>query len=188
MTKGQETHKIWLETAFYLFSEVGPDGLNIKSLSEAAKLPRSNFYYYFTDKEDLMEQLFKLYIDLSNAYREEVAKNFNNLFPDLYEFLANFKQGVKFHRQLFNNRHIPEYEHIYYSLNRAAHEYIVPKVKEYYNLDMDDNEIMALWETITDTWYCRINFDDFTAASLSKLAKDIINTVLPLTGQKSIRS
>ena len=50
---------------------------------------------------------------------------------------------------------------------------------------MDVDEIMPLWETITDTWYCRINFDDYTAESLSHLAKEIISTVFPLIQQKS---
>lgn len=184
MPKGQETYNKWLDAAYYLFAEVGPDGLNIKSLSETAKLPRTNFYYHFADKNDLIEQLIKAHCDLSAIWRADLKQNFHKLFPDLYEIMAKYPLGVKFQRQLINNRHISQFDDIYTSLTTLSHDIIIPKVKSHFKLNMSEDAIIAMWETVIDTWYCRIDFDDFSAENLSKLALEIMQTIIPFAPQK----
>jgi len=179
----KNTHQRWLEAAYEQFAEVGPDHLNVKALSRTTGLPRTNFYYYFHDKEDLIEQLLKAHIDLSSVYESELNKKLKVLIPDLYDILTEFKTGIKFHWQLFQHRQDIRFAHIYNTLNRSSNKFIVPRVKEYYRLDIPEPSVEAIWNTLIDTWYARLDFENYNSITLSGLTEDIMQTLLEFTGQ-----
>ena len=97
MKSKQNTYQRWLEAAYGQFADVGPDHLNVNALSRKTGLPRTNFYYYFPDKEDLIEQLLKAHLDLSLVDESELENRLKVLIPDLYDILSGFKTGIKFH-------------------------------------------------------------------------------------------
>ena len=51
--KTSELYNKWIETAYALFAEEGPENLSIKALAKQCGLPLTNFYYYFDNKEEL---------------------------------------------------------------------------------------------------------------------------------------
>lgn len=178
MKTEQNTYQRWLEAAYEQFAEVGPDHLNVNALSKATGLPRTNFYYYFPDSEYLMEQLLLSHIQLSAEYEAELKKNLKVFIPDLYEILFRFKTGVKFHWQLFKNRNNIRLAHTYHIINKSACKFIVPKVKNYYNLDMPESAVKAIWIILIDAWYAQLDFDDYTTESLSSLTEETMQTIL----------
>lgn len=68
--KNNETK--WIEGAYAHFAEVGPEQLNIKRISEITGLPRTNFYYHFTDTDMLVSELLKFHVDISKKFEEEL--------------------------------------------------------------------------------------------------------------------
>ena len=95
----------WLETAYIKFAEIGPNNLSIKSLAKQCDLPRTNFYYYFANKEELIEELIKLHFETTTKlFNTELENRLHSLIPDLYVISIDYKLGFQFAKQLFLNR------------------------------------------------------------------------------------
>ena len=174
----------WLETGYKLFGEYGPGGLNIKLLSEKAGLPRTNFYYHFADKDDLVEQLLVMHTQIIDVFHDELEKQFNVFIPDLYRFCSLHKEGFMFHRQLFLNRNDPRFNIVYIRGISTGSPIIIPKLKDYYRLDVPYSVAESLWTTVTDTWYSRLDFDKFETEYLCELTEDIMKTILDFARKK----
>ena len=54
----------WIESGYFLFAESGPN-ISIKKLAKIAGLPRTNFYYHFKDKEDLIDSIIQLHLSVA---------------------------------------------------------------------------------------------------------------------------
>ena len=59
--KNSESYNKWLKTAYALFAEKGPQNLSIKALAKQCGLPRTNFYYYFNNKEELIDKVIEFH-------------------------------------------------------------------------------------------------------------------------------
>lgn len=180
MPKESKSYKKWLKTAYFLFAELGPDGINIKALSEACGLPRPNFYYHFPDKEYLIDQLLKMHLELELTYEHELKEKLHTFLPDLYEILVDYKPVIKFHWQLFRNRHVLKYNHVYLTLNNTSGELILPKFKDYYKLEVSGSKLKSIWGTLIDSWYSRLDFDKFTVEELCAISEETMNAILEI--------
>ena len=178
------TKQKWLETGYELFSEYGPDKLNIKLLSEKAGLPRTNFYYHFADKDDLIDQLLYLHSQTVEIFNTEIKKKMQVFIPDLYIIIASYIEGVKFHRQLFINRSDPRFNLVYMNGINSGNPIIIPKLIEYYKLNVPYQVVESLWLTVTDTWYSRLDFDQFNVPYLLGLTEEIMKTILDFARTK----
>lgn len=184
MKSSNGTKQQWIEKGYDLFGEYGPDGLNIKLLAENAGLPRTNFYYHFADKEDLIEQLLYLHTQISENYCEVLKELMQVFIPDLYKISAQYPQGFKFQRQLFLNRNDHRFNLVYINCNITCNPIIIPKLIEYYKLNVPYSVIESLWTTVTDTWYSRLDVNKFNVACLSGLTEEIMRTVLDFAKTK----
>jgi len=174
----------WLEAGYHLFGEQGPKGLNIKLLAEEAGLPRTNFYYHFTDKDDLIDQLLYLHSRIVDDFHVVLKEKMKVLIPDLYELIASHKEGAKFQRQLFFNRSDPRYNLVYMSAINLGNPIVIPKLIEYYKLNIPYPIIESLWVTVSDTWYSRLDFDKFDTLHLCALTEEIMKTVFDFAKTK----
>lgn len=184
MSKSNRTKQIWIEKGYDLFGEYGPDGLSIKLLAEKAGLPRTNFYYHFADKEDLIEQLLHLHNQVSENYCEALKDQMHVFIPDLYKITVQYPQGFKFHRQLFLNRNDYRLNLVYINVNKTCNPIIIPKLIDYYKLNVPYSVIESLWTTVTDTWYSRLDVNNFNVESLCGLTEGIMKTVLDFAKTK----
>jgi len=168
----------WLEGAYGHFADVGPEQLNIKKISELTGLPRTNFYYHFPDTDVLITQLLNLHMDLSKKYEGELQQNLKVFIPDLHRILYAFETGVKFHWQLFKHRSDVRFGYVYNTVNSSSAEIILPVFRDYYELTVSDASLKALWKTLTDSWYSRLDFETFSPESLADLSDSIMQSIM----------
>lgn len=176
-----ESYTKWLETAYVMFAEVGPQHLSIKSLAEQCDLPRTNFYYHFSNKAELIDKLIELHFQTTaELFNTELEKRLHSLIPDLYIISYDFKLGFQFAKQLFLNREEPAYNEAYKHGIALSSDLIVPKFKEFAKIDLPDESVKSIWFTVTDAWFSRVKFDDYSVDYLCALYYEIMDTLTPL--------
>ncbi len=176
-----KSYNKWLETAYVLFAEEGPQNLSIKALAEQCKLPRTNFYYYFENKTELIDKLFELHFKTTTKlFNLELEDKLHSFIPDLYVIIYEFKLGMHFTKQLFLNRENPAYNKAYKQSVSLSSGLIVPKFKDFFKIDLPLEAAKLLWLTLTDSWYSRVNFDNYSVDSLCKLSYEVIDSIIPL--------
>ena len=79
---------VWLEAAYEALVESGVDGVKILPLAKRLKLSRTSFYWFFTDREELLAALVARWrekntgsiVDRAAAYAESLAEAMLNVF------------------------------------------------------------------------------------------------------------
>jgi AcrR family transcriptional regulator len=175
MSVADKTRQLWIEKGYEHFALYGPENLSILKISKEIGLPRTSFYYYFADKEDMIEQLLIMHYRTNDLYVAAFKEHCKVLIPDLYYLLEQIQTGMKFHRQLFINRHITSYNMVYMRVNDIANKVEVPVFISYYKFNVQYQVAEDLWTTLRDTWYANINVNDLSAASMQKVTEDIMN-------------
>lgn len=181
-----DSYNKWLETAYVFFAKEGPQNFSIKALAEQCGLPRTNFYYYFNNKEELIEKVIELHFkSTSEIFNLELEKRLHSFIPDLYIIIYDFKLGIQFAKQLFLNRHHPAYNKAYMESIELSADLIVPKFMAFFKINLPQESVKALWLIITDTWYSRISCNNFSVDSLCELCYEIMDSVMPLIQNNS---
>lgn len=186
MKKEINNERKWIEGAYGHFAEVGPERLNIKRIAEITGLPRTNFYYHFPDTDTLLTELLNFHVGISKEFENELQKKMKEFIPDLYRILCSFKTGIKFHWQLFKHRSDIRFGYIYNTANSSSADIILPVFRDYYELTVSDSALRALWKTLTDSWYSRLDFEDFSPESLAELADNIMQSILTFNRETAI--
>ncbi len=177
-----ESYNTWLQTAYIMFAEDGPENFTIKELSQRCGLPRTNFYYYFENRDEIIEKIFELHFQTTTEqFNLEVTKRVRVFIPDLYSVIFDFKQGMQFTKQLFKNRESPLYDEAYRKGIALSADLITPKFQSFFKIDLPKDEVRKLWFTLTDAWFSRLNFDDYSVDSLCELSLDVWSSISPLT-------
>jgi len=70
----------------------------------------------------MIEQLLIMHYRTMDLYVDAFKEHCKVLIPDLYYLLEQIQTGIKFHRQLFVNRHIPSYNMVKMSTNDTANK------------------------------------------------------------------
>jgi len=178
LKKKQNNQRKWLEAAYIHFADVGPEQLNIRKIAEISDLPRTNFYYHFPDTDVLVTKLLNIHVDLSEKYEAELQQKLKVFIPDLHRILYSFETGVKFHWQLFKHRSDIRFAYIFHSINSSSADFILPAFRAYYQLTVSEPTLKSLWNTLTDSWYSRLDFEDFSPESLAELSDNIMQSIL----------
>ncbi|WP_223033989.1 MULTISPECIES: TetR/AcrR family transcriptional regulator [Hanstruepera] len=168
----------WIDAAYEEFAINGPN-FSLKALSKKYHLPRATFYYYFNNKEQLIEELLKEHSRLNENFQSEIVK-LKILMPDLYKIMFRFKMAVRFHQQLLRNAHIKEFFEVYSNFNQSSIKILLPLIKPHFGGNFTDKEIHQFYNTLTDAWYSKLNFSDFSVDYLNSLAEEIMNNTIGL--------
>lgn len=171
-----DRYKLLIETAYEEFAVNGPD-FSLKALSKKTNLPRATFYYYFNNKEHLITELLNCHLELTNDYHIKIRK-IKALIPDLYEIMFEYENGIRFHQQLLRNSHVKEYQEIYNEINLNSIKILLPLIKPYFGNNLSDKEIYQFFNTLTDAWYSRLNFSNFSVNYMVDLAEEIMNNTV----------
>jgi len=179
--KTSESYTVWLKTAYQLFAEKGPENFSVKEVAKLCGLPRTNCYYYFDNKDDLLDKTIDLHFQTTTEiFNAELSKRLNAFMPDLYEVLYDFKLGMQFAKTLFKHRDIPKYNTAFLKGVALSADLIVPKFKEYFSINLPDEQVKKLWYALNETWYSRLNFSNYSVEYLCDLCSEIMDTLTPL--------
>ena len=97
---------VWLEAAYEALVESGIDGVKILPLAKRLKLSRTSFYWFFTDREELLSALVARWrekntgsiVDRAAAYAESLAEAMLNVFDcwlDSRLFNSRFEFAIR---------------------------------------------------------------------------------------------
>jgi AcrR family transcriptional regulator len=186
LEKEKNNQRKWIEGAYTHFADVGPDQLNIKRIAQITGLPRTNFYYHFPDTDVLLTHLLNFHADNSKKFEAELQQKLKVFIPDLHRILHSYKTGVKFHWQLFKHRSDIRFGYLYNSGNSSSADIILPVFRDYYELTVSDSALRGLWKTLTDSWYARMDFDNFSPESMAELAEEIMQSILTFNRETAI--
>ena len=164
-----------------MFAEKGPQNFSIKVLAKQCGLPRTNFYYYFDSKEELIDKVIELHFKSTiEIFNLELENRLHSYIPDLFVIMHEFKLGVQFTKQLFLNRENPAYNKAYKQSVELSSDLTVPKFMAFLKIDLPLEAAKLLWYTLTDTWYSRLNFNNFSVDSLCELSHEVVDSIIPL--------
>jgi hypothetical protein len=134
----------------------------------------------------LLTQLLNFHADNSKKFEAELQQKLKVFIPDLHRILYSYKTGVKFHWQLFKHRSDIRFGYMYNSGNSSSADIILPVFRNYYELTVSDSALRALWKTLTDSWYSRLDFDNFSPESMAELAEEIMQSILTFNRETAI--
>jgi len=175
------TYNIWVEKGYEHFGLYGPDHLSIKQISEELGISRTTFNYYFKNKLDFIEELINHHYDLHRQFCEAGKLNCKKYVPDVHQLLLLFPAGLKFHKQLFNHKHIALYNEVYKKCNEnAAQAFVIRLYIDYYKLPLKFEDAAQLHESLVETWYSRLNIDELTIEKLVASTEEIMSSLLLL--------
>ena len=179
--KNSESYNRWIEAAYLYFAEQGPLNFSIKALAKQCELPRTNFYYYFENKEELIDKVIEFHFKTTTEiFNLELENRLHSFIPDLYVIIYESKLGMQFTKQLFLNRENPTYNKAYKQSVALSSDLIVPEFMDFFKIYLPMEIGKPLWYTLTDSWYSRVNFDNYSVDSLIELCYEIMDSVTPL--------
>jgi len=176
-----DTRELWIEKGYEHFGLYGPDGLSIKLIAEENDIARTSFNYYFLDKEEFCDELIEKHYDLVNQFCDAGELHCKKYVPDLHMLLLTFPIGLKFMKQLFNHRHNVKFNKVYMKSNQMGdHKFILRLFIDYFKLPLSVKEAELLHDSLTDTWYSRLDINDLTLEKLIGSTEEIMETILAL--------
>ncbi len=183
-----ELYDKWITTAYQMFAEKGLEGFNVKNIASRGGLTRSSFYYYFENKDDLIDAVIEYYFDvvirdINITFQERLV----SFLPDFYDIVFEFSEAIQFTKQLFRNKESEPYTHAHKQGIALTAEYIVPEFKAYLKIDLETNEVKELWYTLADAWFSRLDFNDYSVQTLTRNGVDIWNSICLLSGMKDLK-
>lgn len=170
---------IWLECGYKHFALYGPKNLSVNKISREIDSSRASFYHYFGDTDIFIEELLAMHWQIIENFNKTGAEYCSNLYPDLYNFLANFTTELQFNLQLFHNRENPTFNYLFLkSYYTSAKAFTLKLFIDHCNLKQSKSDIYNLWLTIGETWYSRLDPNDLSAATLQKTSEEILQSVM----------
>jgi len=171
--------KKWLETGYRHFAEYGPGNLSINKLSKELNSSRASFYHYFGDIDVFIDELLARHWEIALDFNRQGKAECKQLFPDLYNILAEHPVPLKFSIQLFRHRNTPAYNFLFIkTYESSAMSFLLRLFSKEYKLEQRESELLKLWLTVGETWYSRLVLEDLSAKTLQRNAEEILNTVV----------
>jgi len=171
--------KKWLETGYRHFAEYGPGNLSINKLSKELNSSRASFYHYFGGIDVFIDELLAMHWEIALYFDRQGKAECKQLFPDLYNILAEHPVPLKFSIQLFRHRNTPAYNFLFIkTYESSAMSFLLRLFSKEYKLAQPESELLKLWLTVGETWYSRLVLEDLSAKTLQRNAEEILNTVV----------
>jgi AcrR family transcriptional regulator len=168
----------WLEVGYRQFAEHGPDLLSINKISHEIGTSRASFYHYFGDIGNFIDDLLSMHWQTVERFIITGKDTCQNLFPDLYDLIAEYPVSQQFSMQLFHARSNPEFNFLFIKMYEAiAKAFALKLFAMEYQLNQNENDVYKLWLTVGETWYSRLSPQDLSSSTLQKHAREIMKSV-----------
>lgn len=186
MSKTNDSKQKWIEKGYEYFALYGPDNLNINKISKDIGLTRTTFYHHFGDLEIFTDELLDRHWKICLQFSDIGSKKCKKLIPDLYNLLEQYPIPLKFHKQLFLNRHILSFNYLFVKVyNYHANAFVLKLFSEHFKLNQTKENLNNLWTTVGESWYSRLDVNDLSAKKMQLLAEDIMKSVMKFTSSNN---
>jgi len=114
-------------TAAELFSKSGYDSVSVREICDAAVITKPALYYYFEDKESLLNELIEETFRIGDELKQKYFKEENDFFENIYAIIKIYKVFLKKYRPFaqfsafLNTMTIPD-ELVQKKIKRAENE------------------------------------------------------------------
>jgi hypothetical protein len=81
------------------------------------------------------------------------------------------------------NNNILKFDTLYKEINSESVQILIPHIIEYFNFKHSEEEIFRFYNTLTDSWYARLDFSNFSVESMILLAEEIMGNVLKVNNK-----
>ncbi|MBL7845702.1 MAG: TetR/AcrR family transcriptional regulator [Cyclobacteriaceae bacterium] len=172
MARSVNTQQKWIEIGYTIFSQEGPEGLQVERLARILDLNKSGFYHYFGDLDSFIDQLFDYHV----LKAQEIALQFRNaarLDPDLFYILIAFKPSILFHMQLVRNRHIKKFLDLYKTVNAMVDPEIMRLFSDFIDLRNHHELVASFYDLSRDMFYARITEENMNELFLRNLLGEV---------------
>ncbi|MGL1885998.1 MAG: TetR/AcrR family transcriptional regulator [Reichenbachiella sp.] len=157
--KSSPNKQKWINSGYSLFSEIGPESLNVEKLSNLVCLSRSSFYYYFKDMMSFEEVLLSDHVSNYRRFGElmENYDHFDQLFSD--EIMIH-REALAFQRQLLIHKSVKRY----LKCSDASRDFTEAKTYDLWTtmkkVDKSSPEEWALFKAIRDFYFVQYGQSD----------------------------
>ena len=129
MTKGEKRKQELLKTAYEMFSQIGYENTSVDMIIEKAGIAKGTYYYYFASKEQTLEEVIGMILDLETERALEV-KNADIPAPQkLMAVIACFKPDVS-ESSMVDALNKPENLVMHERFNEKLLERVVPIISD----------------------------------------------------------
>ena len=117
-----------LEKAEALFAEKGFDATSVRDIAKAAGINIAMISYYFGSKDKLMEELFKMRMNIGLAYVKEIADNgalsiIEKIEKALSGYIDRVKMNTKFYHVILAEQATNKNKSVIRFLNKSKETY-----------------------------------------------------------------
>ena len=129
MTKGEKRKQDLLKIAYDMFSQIGYENTSVDMIIEKAGIAKGTYYYYFESKEQMLEDVIGMILDLETEKALEV-KNADLPAPrKLMAVIACFKPDVS-ESSMVDALNKPENIVMHERFNEKLIERVVPIISD----------------------------------------------------------
>ena len=179
MPRPDNSKQKWIEKGYEHFALYGPENISINAISKEIGSPRASFYHHFGGLEIFIDFLLETHLEAIKSFVQEGKEYCNCLLPDFYQLLEKYTLGLKFHRQIFINRHLPIFGYMFTKIeSKTSKELILDLFVKEYKLSLKHEDVSKIWFTITESWYSRINPEQLQAKEMQRIAEEIMNSIV----------
>ena len=148
----------YLNKAYKEFAENGMEGITI-----------------FNRKNDSVEnfkhELLSLHVDKINFIILLIKKK-NITYNELFEFLAEYPDEIKFCKQLFIHRENPEMNMAFLFVLNSIKPIILSLLKNHFNLSEDIEYFDSLWMSMVESWYSGLDVNNLTVKHMKDVSEE----------------
>lgn len=177
MTSKQAARDGFLKIAYRSFAENGRKGLDFNQLSLRSGLSRGRCVHLFPNREQLMEAVFQKHREniLQLCQKIHVCPSY---IPDLFQLLACYPAGIRFHRQLLlcqkDENAVRAYKEFSQLINSAVYPLWAGHVRFTGNPDDGEN----LHSTLMNMWLVYLDPGDLSTDALIRHAERIVRRLM----------
>ena len=129
MTKGEKRKQDLLKTAYEMFSQIGYENTSVDMIIEKAGIAKGTYYYYFESKEQTLEEVIGMILDLETEKALEVKKADIPAPQKLMAVIACFKPDVS-ESSMVDALNKPENLVMHERFNEKLLERVVPIISD----------------------------------------------------------
>jgi len=171
MEKKTSARERWINIGYELFSEDGPEGIQIERLARILELNKSGFYHYFGTLDEFIIILMEHHLKTVKWFCNEISK-LSNITPDYINLLMENKMMVMFHVQLSRNGQKKLFNQTFENGNQLIDRQIAPLWSEYLGLESDRGFSIQTYRHIRDIFNSRVNYKNFTHEFIIEVAEE----------------